>query len=120
MARRLQPTVSVWHRHLERAEFEPFTWRDHTGPRAVRGPVADRGQAIPRARLAGVLADPAAMDDHGCLGVQSDTAVGNRLRRSLDKAFRVKLARRWLVERPLQRHWDRVDEAISATRKTRA
>jgi hypothetical protein len=40
--------------------------------------------------------------------------------RSLDKAFRVKLARRWLVERPLQRHWDRVDEAISTTRKTRA
>jgi hypothetical protein len=40
--------------------------------------------------------------------------------RSLDKAFRVKLARRWLAEHPLQRQWDRVDEAITATRGTRA
>jgi hypothetical protein len=32
----------------------------------------------------------------------------------------VKLARRWLVEHPLQRHWDRVDEATEATRGTRA
>jgi hypothetical protein len=40
--------------------------------------------------------------------------------RSLDKAFRVKLARRWLVERPLQRHWDCVDQAIEATRGTLA
>jgi hypothetical protein len=40
--------------------------------------------------------------------------------RSLDRALRVKLARRWLVEHPLQRHWDRVDDAIAAARGTRA
>jgi hypothetical protein len=32
----------------------------------------------------------------------------------------VKLARRWLVERLLQRRWDRIGETIQATRGTRA
>ena len=31
MSGRSRPTVIVWHRHIERAEFEEFTWRDHTG-----------------------------------------------------------------------------------------
>jgi hypothetical protein len=46
----LAADVSVWHHHLERAR--------------VRGPVADCGQAVPRARLAGVLADQAAVAAH--------------------------------------------------------
>ena len=41
-------------------------------------------------------------------------------KRSLDKAFRVQLQRRLLVARPLERQWDRIDETIAATRRTRA
>ena len=41
-------------------------------------------------------------------------------KRSLDKAFRVQLQRRLLIARPLERQWDRIDEAIAATRGTRA
>ena len=40
--------------------------------------------------------------------------------RSIDRAYRVKLARRWLVEHPLQRQWDRVDEVIEVSHGTRA
>jgi hypothetical protein len=54
------------------------------------------------------------------LGAWCDPNMAVASDRSLDKAFRVKLARRWLVDRPLQRQWDRVDETIAATRRTRA
>jgi hypothetical protein len=40
--------------------------------------------------------------------------------RSMEKAFRVKVQRRWLPSTPLRRQWDRIDEAIEATRGTRA
>jgi len=40
--------------------------------------------------------------------------------RSLARKLRVEAARRWWADDPLTRQWDRVDEAIIATRRTRA
>lgn len=40
--------------------------------------------------------------------------------RSMHKAFRVETQLRWSPRHPLTRQWDRVDEAIEATRGTRA
>jgi hypothetical protein len=40
--------------------------------------------------------------------------------RSMTKAHRIEAACRWWADRPLTRHWDRVDEAIEATRGTLA
>ena len=36
------------------------------------------------------------------------------------RRLRVEAARRWWTDDPLTRQWDRVDEAIIATRRTRA
>jgi hypothetical protein len=118
--RRSRPTISVWHRHLERAKFEPFTRRDHTGRVRFEGQRPTEAKRFRERvwpvfwRIRPVWRPTDAWD----LKATPPWAIA--WDRSLYKAFRVKLARRWLVERPLQRHWDRVDEAISATRKTRA
>jgi hypothetical protein len=40
--------------------------------------------------------------------------------RAMHRAFDIQCARRWVCETPLQRRWDRVDEAITASRGTRA
>jgi hypothetical protein len=40
--------------------------------------------------------------------------------RAMRRAFDIQCARRWICETPLQRRWDRVDEAITASRGTRA
>jgi hypothetical protein len=120
MADRSRPTVSIWHRHLERAAFEEFTWHDNTGRVRFEGqrptpakrfrervwPVFWRIQPVRRTT------------DAWQLRATPPWAIAYD--KSLDKAFRVKLARRWLAEHPLQRHWDRVDELIQGTRGTRA
>jgi hypothetical protein len=120
MAGRSRPTVAIWHRHLERAEFEPFTWRDHTGR------VRFEGQRPTEAKRFREHVWPVfwqirprwTTTDAWEFKATPPWAIAYD--RSLDKAFRLKLARRWLVEHPLQRHWDRADEAIEATRGTRA
>jgi hypothetical protein len=40
--------------------------------------------------------------------------------RAQARSFRVECARHWLCATPLERQWDRVDEAITASRGTRA
>ena len=120
MTGRSRPTVTVWHHHLERAAFEEFTWRDHTGRVRFEGQRPTEAQRF-RDRIWPVLwriRPRRRPTDAWELRATSVWAVD--WDRTLDKAFRIKLARRWLVERPLQRHWDRVDEAIKATRGTRA
>jgi hypothetical protein len=100
----------VWHRHLERAEF---TWRDHTGRVRFEGQRPTEAKRFrehvwpvfwrirPRRRTTD------ARDD-----LRASPMFAVAYDRSLDKAFRIKLARRWLVEHPLQ--------ATEATRGTRA
>lgn len=110
-------TVSVWHRHLERAEFEEFTWRDQDGRVRFEGqrPKRFRERIWPvfwRIRRPWRTTEAWELRGRPIWAVVYD--------RSLDKAFRVKLARRWLVERLPQRHWDRIDEVITAIRGTRA
>jgi hypothetical protein len=115
-----RPTIILWHRHVERAAFEPFTWREPNGRVRFEGQRPTESKRFrerhwpvfwrirPRWRPSDAWEDrrrPVWVLDWD---------------RSIDRAFRVKLARHWLVERPLQRHWDRVDEAITATRGTRA
>jgi hypothetical protein len=121
MTRRSRPpTVSVWHIHLERAEFESLSWRDHTGRVRFTGQRPTPTKRF-RERVSPVfwrIRRP-----RRTTGAWNDRARppwAIAYDRSLDKAFRVALARRWLVSNPLARHWDRVDEAIEATRGTRA
>lgn len=118
--KRSQPTVSVWHRHIERAEFEEFTWRDRTGCVRFQGQRPTEAKRF-RERMWPVfwrIRPRRRTTDAWTLRATPLWAVA--WDRSLDKAFRVKLARRWLVEHPLARHWHQVDEAIQAARGTRA
>ena len=120
MAGRSRPTVSVWHRHLERAEFEPFLRRDQTGRVRFEGQRPTPAKRF-RERVWPVfwrIRPVWQTTDAWELRATPIWAVAYD--RSLDKAFRVKLARRWLVGHPLERQWDRIDEAILATRGTRA
>jgi hypothetical protein len=118
--KRSRPTISVWHRHLERAEFEKFTWHEPSGRIRFKGQRPTEAKRF-RERVWPVFwrirpvwrpTDAWELRRSPVWAVDWD--------RSIDKAFRIKLARRWLVEHPLQRHWDRVDETIEATRGTRA
>jgi hypothetical protein len=106
MAGRSQPTVSVWHRYSERAEFEPFSWRDHTGRLRFEGQRPTSAKRF-RERIWPV----SWRADHRRVGAAGNAALGGRLRPVAGQGVCVKLARRCLAEHPLQRHWDRVDEA---------
>lgn len=110
----------IWHRHIERAAFEEFVHRD------CKGRVRFEGQRPTEAKRFRERVWPVFWRIRPVW--RTTDAWEDRRRppwalawsRSIDKAYSVKLARRWLVERPLRRQWDRVDEAITATRGTRA
>ena len=117
--RRSQPTVMIWHRHLNHAEFEVFTWRDHTGRVRFQGQWPTVGRFRERVwpvfwRIRPVRRTTDAWED------KAKPLWAIAFDRSQDKAFRVESARRWLVDHPLLRQWDRIDEIIIATRGTRA
>jgi hypothetical protein len=117
---RSRPTTVVWHHHLKRTGFEELVWRDYTGRvrfESQRPTPAKRFRervwpVFWRIRPRWHTTDTWELRATPMFAVAFD--------RSLDKAFRLKLARRWLVEHPLQRHWDRVDQAIEASHGTRA
>lgn len=107
--RRSRPTVMVWHRHLQRAMFETQTRRRPT----LSGRFRERVWPVFwRVRWRWRTTD--AWED------KASPPWMLAFDRSQAKAFRVAAARRWLVDRPLQRQWDRVDEILIATRGTRA
>ena len=118
-ARRSRPTVMTWHRHLNHAEFEVFVWRDHAGRVRFNGqwPTAGRFRervwpVFWRVRRRWRTTD--------AWEARASSPWAIAFDRSQDKAFRVERTRRWLVDRPLQRQWDRIDEILIATRGTRA
>jgi len=112
-------TPGSWHYQLVKAEFEEFVWRDagqvHFSGQRPTEPKRFRERVWPvfcRARPK-----------------RRTTEAWNFRRmplwhvpyeRSMTKAHRIEAARRWWADRPLTRHWDRVDEAIEATRGTLA
>jgi hypothetical protein len=113
-------TPGGWHHHVERAQIEELVWRDRSGRVHFRGQ-RPTGPKRFRERVWPVFSRVRRPRQ------TTDAWYVRRLRlphvtyeRSMTKAHRVEAGRRWWVGPPLTRHWDRVDDAISATRGTRA
>ncbi len=106
-----------WHHHLQKAEFDEFVFRDGTGRVHFHG----QHPTVAGARTSPVfwrIRPPRQTTEAWHLRRLPLAHV--IYKRSMPRAYRIELARRWQVGRPLTRQWFRVDEAISATRGTRA
>jgi hypothetical protein len=113
-------TPGGWHHHVERAQFEELVWRDGSGRVHFCGQASPAGKRY-RERLWPVfwrVRRPRRTTDAWRLRRLPLPLV--TYERSLARKLRVEAARRWWADDPLTRQWDRVDEAIIATRRTRA
>jgi hypothetical protein len=106
--------------NTEKAEFEELLWRDGAGRVHFHGQAPTPARRF-RDRVWPVfwrIRPPRQTTE--AWERRHLSLPGILYERSMTKAHRIEAARRWWVEPPLQRQWDRVDEAIEATRRTRA
>ena len=113
-------TAGAWHYHLVKAEFEPFVWRAgagnvHFNDQRPTEPKRFRERVWPVFwRICPKRRTTETWD------FRRQPLWHVPYERSMKKAHRVELARRWWTDDPLTRQWYRVDEAVEASRGTRA
>jgi hypothetical protein len=116
----LKRAPGSWHHHRAKAEFEAFLWRDAAGRAHFRSQTLAVGKRF-RERTWPVfwrIRKPRRKID--AWEKRHMPLWYIPYERLLERKLRLEVARRWWIVAPLMRQWDRVDEAIEASRGTLA